>query len=135
MEHREQENALQRIAKSFKYTIRTVKAVPYLFLIVYSAYLILTCVGKQEIANILDFIFGYSVSGCIILLIMSRKLGLCIWHKIACMFPMLSLVVIVVDSHFFYLTFEETIFINISILVFIVCYLIWSFFHFFIDGK
>lgn len=135
MEHQEQESVLQRAAKSIKKTISTVKAVPYFFLIIYAIYLILTCINKSQWTSVLDFIYGYSVSCCIILLTMSGNLGLCIWHKIACLFPMLSLFVIVTDTYFFYLTFEETMFINICILIFIICYLVWSFFHFFIDGK
>lgn len=135
MEHLEQESVLQRVAKSIKKTISTVKAVPYFFLIIYAIYLILTCINKPQLTSVLDFIYGYSVSCCIILLMMSSNLGLCIWHKIACLFPMLSLFVIVTDTYFFYLTFEETMFINICIMIFIICYLVWSFFHFFIDGK
>ena len=135
MEHKEQENVLRKIADIFKRTIMTVKVIPYLFLIIYCIYLILYCIDNKTLVSILDFLYGMSVGSCLFMLIMSKDLGLCIWHKIACIIPMSSLVVAGVDAFIFYLSFEEIVFINISTLILVVCYLVWSFFHFFIDGK
>ena len=135
MEHQEQENALQKVVKIFKRTVRTVKAIPYLFLFVYCIYLVVACTRSKILMSILDFIYGTSVGLSLFILLLSKELGLCIWHKVACLIPITSLIVSIIDAFIFYFSYEEIVFINMATLIFVICYLIWSFFHFFVDGQ
>lgn len=135
MEHEEQENAQRKIVNIFSRTVKTVKVIPYLFLVIYCIYLGLYCIDNKTLISILDFLYGMSAGSCMFMLFLSKELGFCIWHKIACVLPLSSVIVAAIDAFIFYLSFEEMVFINISTLVIAVCYLIWSFFHFFIDGQ
>lgn len=135
MENRDRESVLARIANLFRRITNISKLYPYIFLMVYCLCLILDCIGSDVVAAFVSSIYGCTLGVCILLLMLSKTLGLCIWHKIACVIPLLSTIVSLIDSYLFAFSHEELIFINMSILVLVICYLIWSFFHFFIDGQ
>ena len=135
MEQQEQESILQKAVKMIRDTVRTVKVIPYLFLLLYCFCLVASCSTNKTLVSILDYIYGTSLCSCIFMLLLSKTLDLCAWHKIACVIPVSSFVVSIIDSYVFSFSFEEIVFINISTLILVICYLVWSFFHFFIDGK
>jgi len=135
MDNRGHTNVLERLVKLFRSLTITIKAVPYISLLIYCVYLVLSCGSNEKLLNIFDIIYGYSIGVCLLFLLMSRTLELCSWHRIACVIPTTSMIVSFVDDYIFPFAFDEICMINISILIMVVCYLIWSFFHFFIDGK
>ena len=133
MERQDRESVLQKVVNRFKSAMRTVKAMPYLFLLAYVFCLAISCTRNIILISIVDVIYGASVWLCAFMLILSKRFGLCVWHKVACIIPMISLLVSVIDGFIFRFAYEDLVFINMSIIIFSVCYLIWSFFHFFVD--
>lgn len=134
MEANAQRSTLEKAANRIKCTIGTVKITPYLFLVVYCICLILECFGNIEILSVVNKIYGCSVGMSFILLIMSKTLGLCIWHKTACIIPSSSVVLSFIDDYIISLSQEEVFMSNIIFLVFTFCYIVVSFIHFYRHG-
>ena len=68
------------------------------------------------------------------LLLLSGALGMCAWHKTACVLPYSSRLVSFVDTNLFTFTQTELVVINLAIGVAIMAFITLAFRHFF-HGK
>ena len=134
MEVNAQRSTLARAAERIRHMIGTVKITPYLFLVVYCLCLAFDCTGNTNVLGVIEKFYGCTVGMSIILLIMSETLGLCIWHKTACIIPSSSVVLSFIDDYIISLSQEEVFMSNIIFLVLTFCYIVVSFIHFYRHG-
>ena len=134
MEVNAQRSTLARAAERIRYMIGTVKITPYLFLVVYCLCLAFDCTGNTNVLGVIEKFYGCTVGMSIILLSMSKTLGLCIWHKTACIIPSSSVVLSFIDDYIISLSQEEVFMSNIIFLVLTFCYIVVSFIHFYRHG-
>jgi hypothetical protein len=86
------------VVKVLKNTTSFVKLLPFI-----NTFIVLICclaffVIDDDTKEILDMTFYVSPAYCASLLVLSKLLHFCIWHKIQCCLPMLPLVLVVIDS-------------------------------------
>ena len=113
---------------------RLVQVAPFVYLAFYSAYLILGCFVPDDIVCLADGVMFSSPLATATMLVLSRVLKLCRWHKAACIIPSASQIEGVVDSYLFTFTQAEIVIINILLGIISLAFLIFANKHFFHDG-
>lgn len=108
---------------------------PFVYLALYSLYMICGAFVPDEIVGVADGVMLNSPFATFLFLVLSRLLGLCKWHKAACLIPSASQVEGVVDCYVFQFTQTEIVLINILIGVVSLLFLAKANKRFFADGK
>ena len=130
-----QRDAVSRIIGILRRVTRLIQLAPFAYLAFYSAYLILGCFLPEDIVCLADGVMFSSPLATTAMLVMSRVLKLCRWHKAACLIPSASQIEGVVDSYLFTFTQTEIVIINILLGVISLAFLIFANKHFFHDGR
>ena len=130
-----QRDAVSRVIGIMRRVTRLVQLAPFVYLAFYSVYLILGCFVPDDIVCLADGVMFSSPLATTAMLVLSRVLKLCRWHKAACIIPSASQIEGVVDSYLFTFTQREVVFINILIGIASLAFLIFANKHFFHDGR
>lgn len=130
-----QRDAVSRVFEIIRRVTRLVQLAPFVYLALYSAYLILGCFVPDDVVCLADGVMFSSPLATIAMLVLSRVLKLCRWHKAVCIIPSASQIEGVVDSYLFTFTQIEVVFINILIGIASLAFLIFANKHFFHDGR
>lgn len=77
---------------------KTVKIAPFVLAVLYMLSMIGYMVFSDTVATILDYLFYISLSTIVILLILSKSTKMCVWHKLECILPMVSMLPALFDG-------------------------------------
>lgn len=135
MDSRDQRGAVSRLVDILRKVTRLVQIAPFVYLALYSLYMICGAFVPDEVVGIADGVMSNSPSVIILFLVLSRLLRLCKWHKAACLIPSASQVEGAVDCYVFQFTQTEVILINILIGLVSLLFLAKANKRFFADGK
>ena len=77
---------------------KTVKIAAFVLAVLYMLSMIGYMVFSDTIATILDYLFYISPSTIVILLILSKSTKMCVWHRLECVLPMVSMLPALFDD-------------------------------------
>lgn len=92
---------------------KTVKIAPFVLAVLYMLSMIGYMVFSDTVATILDYLFYISPSTIVILLILSKSTKMCVWHRLECILPMVSMLPALFDDLIIELT-NVAAYINVS---------------------
>lgn len=98
---------LQYLIRKQRYITLAVQVAPFAYTTLYIISLILYFFCPEPVLQVLDTLFYVSPVVICAFLIESHILKLCIWHKSACILPLLPQVFVFVDYHILELTEAE----------------------------
>ena len=114
---------------------RLVQLAPFAYLLLYSVYLLFSWFLPGSLLGLLDSVVFVSPAASGGMLVLSRILKLCKWHRTAILIPFSSQVEAYVDSFVFTFTENEIVFLNIAIGVTAILFLYFAHKHFFNNGR
>ena len=135
MGNQDQRSAVSAVIGILRRLTRLVQLVPFVYLILYASYLLISWFLPDSILGLLDSIMFVSPATSGGLLVLSRILKLCKWHKAAVMIPFSSQIESYIDSFVFTFSELEIIVINAVIGIAVIIFLILANKHFFHDGR
>lgn len=135
MGNQDQRSAVSAVIGILRRLTRLVQLVPFVYLILYASYLLISWFLPDSILGLLDSIIFVSPATSGGLLALSRILKLCKWHKAAVMIPFSSQIESYIDSFVFTFSELEIIVINAVIGIAVIIFLILANKHFFHDGR
>jgi hypothetical protein len=94
-------NELIALVCILRNTTRIVKVAPFVYSGLYILCMIAYLFANYEFCFVLDLCFTTSPATVVLLLLLSKYLKLCKWHKLECALPMLPIVPILVDRYCF----------------------------------
>lgn len=130
MEVQGQSGVYSPVVQILRRVTRTVQLLPFAYLFLYGAYMVLCPFASEEVLCFADSTLLVSPVAIGAMLLASRLLKLCKWHKIACLIPTGSQVEGYVDSYIFTFTQTEITIINITIGIVTFIYLTLAIRHF-----
>lgn len=92
---------------------KTVKVAPFVLAVLFMVSMIGYMVFSDTVATILDYLFYISPSTIVILLILSKSTKMCVWHRLECALPMVSMLPALFDDLIIELT-NVAAYINVS---------------------
>lgn len=101
-----------------KSVTRTVKVAPFVVAVFYMMSMVGYLLFSDTVATILDYLFYVSPSTIVILLILSKSTKMCVWHRLECVLPMVSMLPALFDGLIMSLT-NVAAYINASTIAFI----------------
>ena len=134
MDSPDQRGAVSRLVAILRKVTRIVQLLPFAYLLLLSAYLLLSPVLPEWLLLIADNALNLPVSAIIGLLGMGKLLKLCAWFRTACLMPMLTKAESWIDSFIITFTQGEIILINTALGILFLFYIYLSYRHFF-HGK
>lgn len=135
MESRDQRSAVSTIIGILRRLTRLVQLAPFVYLVIYANYLLLSWLLPDSVLGILDSMLFLSPATSGGFLVLSRLLKLCKWHKAAIMIPLSSQIEGYIDCFVFTFTEQEIAVINTAIGVTAILFLFLANKHFFHDGR
>ena len=135
MENQDQRSAVSAVIGILRRLTRLVQLVPFVYLILYASYLLISWFLPDSILGLLDSIMFVSPATSGGLLVLSRILKLCKWHKAAVMIPFSSQIESYIDIFVFTFSELEIIVINAVMGIAVIIFLILANKHFFHDGR
>lgn len=88
---------LEGLVKTLRYVTAAVQILPFVYTVLYLVALGIALFASEDVVRISDSLFYVSPVTILAFLILSRLLHLCIWHKTACILPLLPQVVSFID--------------------------------------
>lgn len=88
---------LEGLVKTLRYVTAAVQILPFVYTVLYLVALGIALFASEDVVRISDSLFYVSPVTILAFLILSRLLHLCIWHKTACVLPLLPQVVSFID--------------------------------------
>ena len=131
MESRDQRNAANKLVHILKKGTRLVQIAPFVYLLLYGVYMIMSTFASDEFLSFLDSVLAVRPLTIIGMLVASRLFELCIWHRIACLLPGTSHIENYIDNYIITFTQEEVITINLIIGLLSLLFLVKTHRHFF----
>lgn len=101
-----------------KSVTKTVKIAPFVLAVLYILSMVGYMLFSDTVATILDYLFYISPSTIVILLILSKSTKMCVWHRLECILPMVSMLPALFDELIMSLT-NVAAYINASTIAFI----------------
>ena len=128
-------DAASRIVWVLRRVTRLVQLLPFAYLLVYAAYLFLSVFASDRLLGFLDSFVFVSPAASGWMLVLSRLLKLCRWHRAAVLIPMSSQAECLVDGYIFTFTELEVDLVNAATGTAAVVFLFLAIKHFFHDGS
>lgn len=88
---------LEGLVKTLRYVTAAVQILPFVYTVLYLVALGIALFASEDVVRISDSLFYVSPVTILAFLILSRLLRLCVWHKTACILPLLPQVVSFID--------------------------------------
>lgn len=83
---------------------KTVKVAPFVLAVLFMVSMIGYMLFSDTVAIVLDYLFYISPSTIVILLILSKSTKMCVWHRLECVLPMVSMLPALFDDMIMNLT-------------------------------
>lgn len=135
MDSQDPRGALSNLVVVLRKATRIVQMFPFVYLLVYAAYIIVNICSFEPFVNWIDSVCLVSPITTGFLLVASRLFRLCKWHKAACLIPTSSNIESFVDSYILQFSQYELIAIYVVLLVAVLSFLIMAHKHFFSRGR
>ena len=130
-----QRDAASRIIGILRRVTRVAQLAPFVYLTFYSVYLIIGCFSSDALVSLADGVMFSSPLVTTGMLVLSRMLKLCKWHRTAILIPFSSQIEAYVDSFVFTFTENEIVLINVALGVSAFVFLLMANKHFFHNGR
>lgn len=131
MESQDPRNAVNKLIRILKKGTRLVQIAPFVYLLFYGIYMIISLFASEEFLCFADSLFVARPVTIMGMLVASRLFELCIWHKAACLIPGISQVENYIDNYVITFTQEEVMAINLIIGLLSLLFLVKAHRHFF----
>lgn len=95
---------LAGLVKKLRYVTLAIQLMPFVYTVPYLVTLIITLQASESVVVLFDTLFYVSPVVVAGLLILSKLLCLCRWHKTACVLPLLPQIVSFIDYYIIELT-------------------------------
>ena len=135
MDSPDRRSAVEAVVGVLRRLTRIVQIAPFVYLFVYAVYLLSSWALPDEVLGFLDSIIFVSPMASGGMLVLSRILKLCKWHKAAVLIPLSSQTESYIDGFFFPFTQNEIILINLATGVTAIAFLYLAHNHFFNHGR
>lgn len=135
MDSRDRRSAVEAVIGVLRRLTRIVQVAPFVYLAIYAPYLLFSWLLPDSVLGFLDSIIFVSPVASGGMLVLSRILKLCKWHKAAVLIPLSSQTESFVDGFVFTFTENEIIFLNTAIGITAVLFLYLAHNHFLNDGR
>lgn len=109
--------AVSNLVTVLRKITKIVKALPFIYLGFYAAYIALDLVSSDLLVSILDYFITVTPAVSAVLLVISKALNLCKWHKIACVIPFSSDISTFIDSTILQFTQNEIVIMDLILLI------------------
>lgn len=131
MEKQDPRAAVSRLVAVLRKTTRLVKIIPFAYLVVYAAVLLTESFLPDGLYSVINALLNVPPAVVLLFLMLSHILKLCIWHKAACLIPMLPRIMSLFDEFVMTLSREEVISINIILGVSTLFFILIAYNHIF----
>ena len=121
---------LSKILRKYRRVVQILRILPFAYLCVFAALAFSSLFISEKAACLMDGILFVSPAVSAGVFLLSGALGMCSWHKTACMLPYTSRLVSIVDSNIITFTQDEMSVINIVIGSAIILFIALAFNHF-----
>lgn len=101
-----------------KSVTKTVKVAPFVVAVFYMMSMVGYLLFSDTVATILDYLFYVSPSTIVIMILLSNSTKMCVWHRLECILPMVSMLPALFDELIMSLT-NVAAYINASTIAFI----------------
>ena len=92
-------SSVNDLVKKLRYVTAAVQIMPFLYSVVYAACMVIYLFCSDDVSYICDSIF-YASPACIAsFLILSKLLKMCVWHRTACIMPIIPQSLIAIDRY------------------------------------
>lgn len=135
MDSPDQRSAVSSVIRILRRLTRLVQLAPFAYLLLYSAYLLFSWFLPDSLLGLMDSIVFVSPAASGGMLVLSRMLKLCKWHRTAILIPFSSQIEAYVDSFVFTFTENEIALINVALGVSAFVFLLMANKHFFHNGR
>lgn len=129
-----QRDVVSRVIEILRKVTRIVQIAPFVYLAFYAAYLFVGCFVSDEVISLIDGFMNTSPVVTTGMLVLSKLLKLCKWHKTACLIPSVSQIEGFIDGYVFTFTQMEIMLINLLLGIASLSYIIYAHRHFF-NGR
>ena len=99
-----EERKILGIVQILRKVTRTVKIAPFILAVLYMMSMVGYLLFSDTVSIILDYLFYISPSTIVILLILSRATKMCVWHRLECVLPLVSMLPALLDEFIMELT-------------------------------
>lgn len=123
--------AVHKLTTILRKTTRYIQWIPFLFLAVFSVGSLTESFVTESLLCFRDSVISVSPLVSAGLLIFSRLLELCRWHKIACVLPLSTPTADYADNYLFQFTQNEVVAINLTLGIISLAFLVLAKHHFF----
>lgn len=89
---------LVRIIGILKTTTKVVKLIPFAYALLYIISILSYSICTENVSIWVDMIFYVSPISIIFLLILSRTLKLCKWHRLECVLPLMGFCAVIIND-------------------------------------
>ena len=131
MESQDQRAAVvSKVLGKYRKVVRIMRFVPFLYLFIFAVVSLTSNILPERLSCVIDcslFVSPVVSAGTILL---SGVLGMCRWHKVACLLPYSSRIVTFIDTNFFTFTQNEITMINFTIGIVLMAFIVLAFNHF-----
>ena len=131
MESQGPNGAVSHIVFILRKVTRTAQLLPFVYLFIYAAFLLLEPYMSDAVFSIADDIACASPASLAVMLLASRVLRLCVWHKAACIIPFSSRVTEYIDNYIITFTQDEIMVINTALGIGVLVFIVAAYRHFF----
>ena len=100
VENKDHQGVLNKVLDVLRGITAAVKVTPFVYSGLFVIILFLYNVCGENVQDLLDRLFYISPIFVIIMLVYSRILEMCKWHRMACVIPLVPQVVDLLDSHY-----------------------------------
>ena len=121
---------VSKVLGKYRKVVRIMRLVPFLYLFIFAVVSLTSNILPERLACVIDcslFVSPVVSAGTILL---SGVLGMCRWHKVACLLPYSSRFVSFIDTNFFTFTQNEITIINFAIGIVLMAFIVLAFNHF-----
>ncbi|MBQ3950049.1 MAG: hypothetical protein II661_06200 [Bacteroidales bacterium] len=123
--------AVHKLTTILRKTTRYIQWIPFLFLALFSVGSLTEASASENFLCFRDSVISASPLVSAGLLIFSRLLELCRWHKIACVLPLSTPTADYIDNYLFQFTQNEVVAINVTLGILSFVFLVLANHHFF----
>ena len=135
MDSQDQRSAVKRLVDVLRGITRFVQFLPFAYLLLYAVLLLTEPFLTDGFMARVSALTYVPPSAVAVLLVLSKSLKLCAWHKTACVFPLSSRVTDFIDNYMLQFTQNEIILINAILGMLALCFIIETYRHFFHGRK
>lgn len=126
VENKDHQGVLNKVLDVLRGITAAVKVTPFIYSGVFVVVLCLYNILGENVQDLIDRVFYISPFIILMMLIYSRILEMCIWHRLACIIPIVPQLADLIDSHY-ELTQIEVYSVNILSIILAIILIICGF--------